>query len=86
MQAGRTSVGALVPAAMRITTSDMGLLPELLDFLRASEYVVEPQDDGTILVSVPRSLSADAARQDIELRLRLWRAMYPKSDVDLADD
>jgi len=72
---------------MKIRLSDTGLLPDLLAFLRRSEYDALYDDRDDVIVAAPpsRSFGAAGARLDLELRLRSWQARHPGVEVGLVE-
>jgi hypothetical protein len=77
--------GQSPPKRMLIEISDPTLVPDLLDFLRRAECVVQGVQGGRIQVSVPRAYSPAQARLEIDLYLATWRARHPGVTADLRD-
>lgn len=59
---------------MRVRVSDPALTGDLAAFLRRMGCVAEPEKEGFVAVSIPRSLREDAARLELDLYLRAWEA------------
>lgn len=64
---------------MRVKLSDPALVDDLVDFLSRSGCVAQAEDEATILVSIPKSLRADAAQLELDLYLRVWEATHPEA-------
>ena len=61
---------------MRIRISDPALVVDLLDFLQGSDCVAMQMSTDMLAVSIPRPLSYDVARLELELYLSEWRARH----------
>jgi len=60
---------------MRITIDQPDLLPDLVEFLEErSDTVVRQVDDGALEVNLLGSMSDDAMRIELDLRIGIWRA------------
>ena len=70
---------------MRVRLSDPELLPDLLDYLRAAECVVEEVGPDELNVIVPRAPSDEQARREVDIYLRAWQAMNPNARAAIID-
>ena len=69
---------------MRIVTA-----PTMVEDLRAhferAGFLTTPDSDGAFLVAARGGRSAEEARAEIALMLRLWRTMHPETHADASD-
>ena len=71
---------------MRIKTGSASFTSDLAGYLRRCECVVEVRDDWTLEVAVrPGSLSAEHARLELAVYIRVWEAMNPTASVEQLD-
>ena len=73
------SIHALSAVIMRVRLSDPALLPNLVDYLRAAECVVEEVGPGELNVLIPRAPSDEQAAREVDIYLRAWQAMHPNA-------
>jgi hypothetical protein len=64
---------------LRVKLSDPALVDDLVEFLSRSGCVAQPDDETTVLVSIPRSLRDDAAELELDIYLRVWEATHPEA-------
>jgi hypothetical protein len=50
---------------------------ELLEFLRRAHCEALVDDDGAVVVTVPRALNEEQARLEVDLYLKAWQASRP---------
>lgn len=71
---------------MRLRLGDPTLLDDLRAHFQRSGFAVERAGDDALDVRRPDAPSADQERREVELHLKLWRAMHPGTRVELADE
>jgi hypothetical protein len=67
---------------MRIRISDPSLAGDLRHHFERSSFTVDDLDAATLEVKRPDAPDDDQARREIELHLRVWRAMHPSLPVE----
>ena len=72
---------------MRINVSDPGLTEDLAEYLRRCSCTVALRGSGS-LEAAPRDRNVEAVylRMELDAYLRVWRAMHPGVDADIADE
>lgn len=70
---------------MRIRISDPTLAPDLLDFLQRSDCVAVQMGTDMLAVAIPKPLSYDAARLELELYLSDWRTQHSDAGTVVID-
>ena len=60
-----------------IHVDQSGLVEDLVEYLRARSCIVERGDGNAVLASIPKSLSAEGSRLELDLYLRAWEAKRP---------
>jgi hypothetical protein len=68
---------------MRLRIDDPELLDELLDHFGRAGFTVQRAGEDTIEIGRPDAPSADQARREVEVHLRLWRALHPGASIEL---
>lgn len=58
-------------------------MPDLLEFLRQANCVVRQTAPDTLEAIIPDAFDERQARLELELYLRVWRALNPQARVDL---
>ncbi len=70
---------------MRLRTGDPALLDDLRAHFERSGFVVESTGDADLDVPRPDAPSPEQEALEIELHLKVWRAMQPNILVELVD-
>jgi hypothetical protein len=70
---------------MRLRTGDPTLLDDLRAHFERSGFAVECTGDADLDVRRPDAPSAEQEAREIELHLKVWRAMQPNIQVELVD-
>jgi hypothetical protein len=70
---------------MRIVTAHT-LIEDLRAHFERAGFLTTPDGDGAFLVSARDGRTAEEARAEVELMLRLWRAMHPDGHAAASTD
>jgi hypothetical protein len=68
---------------MQLRLNDPGYTDRLANFLRSLGQTVMVAGPGLLEVDVPAGASA---REELEIYLRVWRVLYPDTEVQVESD
>ncbi len=71
--------------SVRLRLDDPALIANLLDFLGRRGCAGEREGEDTIEVELPEDLSAEEARLELDLYLRVWQSLHGWTRVDVVD-
>jgi hypothetical protein len=67
---------------MRIRLSDAELLGDLLAHFERAGFTVQRAGEDALEVTRPDAPSPEQEHREVEIHLRIWRAMNPAADVE----